>query len=185
MNMSIPSEAELLHLAQRLDSIALAQIYDCYSPYIYRYAVRLLGDPSLAEDCVSETFSRLLKALAAGKGPHEFLRAYLYRIAHNWITDQYRHKRPTEEISEILPSEANSLEETMEQNSQCTHLLNAIRELTPDQQQVIVLKFWQDCDNEEIAQALRKPVGAIKSLQHRAMNTLQRHLQEIDQHEAR
>ena len=183
MNAQIPSEAELLRLAQRLDSIALAQIYDLYSPDIYRYAMRLLGNVALAEDCVSETFSRLLQALAAGKGPRDYLRAYLYRIAHNWITDQYRREHPTEELNETLPSEAGALEETADQNIEHARLRQAIRKLTPDQQQVIALKFWQDCENEEIARTLGKPVGAIKSLQHRALNTLQRHLHETGKHE--
>lgn len=183
MNEQTPSETELLRLAQRFDSIALAQIYDRYSPDIYRYAMRLLGNAALAEDCVSETFSRLLQALATRKGPREYLRAYLYRIAHNWITDQYRRERPTEELNESLPSEASGLEETTDQNMKRSRLLQAIRKLTPDQQQVIALKFWQDCENEEIARTLGKPVGAIKSLQHRALNTLQRHLQESGKHE--
>lgn len=183
MNAQIPSETELLRLAHRLDSIALAQIYDLYSPDIYRYAMRLLGNAVLAEDCVSETFSRLLQSLAAGKGPREYIRAYLYRIAHNWITDQYRRGRPTEELNETVPSESDALEEAADQNIQHAQLRQAIRKLTPDQQQVIALKFWQDCENEEIARTLGKPVGAIKSLQHRALNTLQRHLRESGKHE--
>lgn len=180
MNTQTTSETELLPLAQRFDSLALAQIYDRYSPDIYRYAMRLLGSASLAEDCVSETFSRLLHALAAGKGPREYLRAYLYRIAHNWITDQYRRERPTEELDESLPVDADSLEETAEQKAQRARLLRAIRKLTPDQQQVIALKFWQDWENEEIARTLGKPIGAVKSLQHRALTALKKLLQEAN-----
>lgn len=183
MNTQTSSETELLHLAHRLDSIALAQIYDSYSPDIYRYAMRLLGNATQAEDCVSETFSRLLQALAAGKGPRDYLRAYLYRIAHNWITDQYRRKRPTEELNESLPSDAITPEETAEQGMQHARLVQAIRKLTPDQQQVIALKFWHDWENEEIARTLGKPVGAIKSLQHRALTMLQRHLQDSEKNE--
>lgn len=183
MNTPSYSETELLRLAHRLDSIALAQIYDAYSPDIHRYAMRLLGNATQAEDCVSETFSRLLQALAAGKGPRDYLRAYLYRIAHNWITDQYRHERPTEELNESLPSEASAPEEIADQSIQHAQLAQAFRKLTPDQQQVIALKFWHDWDNEEIARTLGKPVGAVKSLQHRALATLQRHLQDIETHE--
>lgn len=183
MNAQTPSEAELLRLARHLDSIALAQIYDLYSLEIYRYAMRLLGNAALAEDCVSETFSRLLQALASGKGPRDYLRAYLYRIAHNWITDHYRREHPTEGLHESLPSQANGLEETTDQTMEHARLRQAIRKLTPDQQQVIALKFWQDCDNEEIAHILNKPVGAVKSLQHRALNALQRHLQQSGKHE--
>ena len=172
------SEIELLRLAHRLDAATLAQIYDLYSTDIYRYAMRLLGNTSLAEECVAETFSRLLHALSNGKGPRDYLRAYLYRIAHNWITDQYRREHFTEELNESLPSDASLPEESADQNAQHAQLLQAIHKLTPDQQQVIALKFWHDWENEEIARALNKPVGAIKSLQHRALAALQRHLQD-------
>lgn len=178
MNEQNPPEIELLRLAQKFDSIALAKIYDLYSPDIYRYAMRLLGDASLAEDCVSETFSRLLHALAKGKGPRDYLRAYLYRIAHNWITDQYRREHPVDELTESIPGDNDPLEETANRSVQNANLLHAIQKLSPVQQQVIALKFWQDLDNEEIARTLGKPVSAIKSLQHRAIIALQRKLKE-------
>src|SRR5512146_3289115 len=92
--MNVPNEIELLAGAQSFDLDSLAIIYDVYSPGLYGYAMRLLGDDCLAEDCVSETFSRFLKALRAGKGPQDHLQAYLYRIAHNWITDRYRREPP-------------------------------------------------------------------------------------------
>ncbi len=178
MNLETSTETQLLRLAHRLDSCALAQIYDQYSPELYRYAMRLLGNPCIAEDCVSETFSRFLHALAAQKGPRDYLRAYLYRIAHNWITDQYRRERPSEELDESLPDKEDVPEQTADQNAENAALQQAIRKLTPDQRQVITLKFWHDWENEEIARALHKPVGAVKSLQHRALNTLQRYLQD-------
>jgi RNA polymerase sigma-70 factor (ECF subfamily) len=183
VNIKISSEPELLKLAQRMDSTALAQIYDAYSPDIYRYAMRLLGNVPQAEDCVAETFSRLLQALSSGKGPRDYLRAYLYRIAHNWITDQYRRERPTDELNESMRSDEDAPEETAEQSAQRVRLLRAIQRLTPDQRQVIALKFWHEWDNEEIARTIGKPVGAIKSLQHRALATLERYLQEEEDHD--
>jgi RNA polymerase sigma-70 factor (ECF subfamily) len=178
MNLDTSTETELLHLAHQLDSRALAQIYDQYSPELYRYAMRLIGNPSTAEDCVSETFSRFLHALSAQKGPREYLRAYLYRIAHNWITDQYRRERPSEELDESLPDKGDPPEQTADIHAQNAALQQAIHKLTPDQRQVIALKFWNDWENEEIARALHKPVGAVKSLQHRALNALERYLQD-------
>ncbi len=83
-------EQELLTKAGQFDTRALTEIYDLYSPRLYRYAMRLLGDDCAAEDCVSETFSRFLKALQAGKGPRDYLQAYLFRAAHNLVVDHYR-----------------------------------------------------------------------------------------------
>ena len=80
---SVSEEQELLQLATRLDIKALARIYDTYSPGIYRYAMRLLGEMTVAEDCVAETFARFLKAMQERRGPRDHLQAYLYRIAHN------------------------------------------------------------------------------------------------------
>ena len=83
-------EEMLLKRLQRFEERALSEFYDAYSPGLYRYAWRLLGDEDLAEECVAETFSRLLKALEKGNGPRQHLKAYLYRVAHNWVTDHYR-----------------------------------------------------------------------------------------------
>jgi RNA polymerase sigma-70 factor (ECF subfamily) len=89
MATALALETDLIQRARQYDRQALAQIYDLYSPGLYRYAMRLLGDQSLAEDCVSETFSRFLQALRGRKGPQNYLQAYLFRMAHNWIADQY------------------------------------------------------------------------------------------------
>lgn len=166
----------LLQRARDFDEEALVEIYDQYSPKLYRYAMRLLGHDELAEDCVAETFRRFLEALKNGRGPREYLQAYLYRIAHNWITDQYRRVPPP-----TLPLEfeidddgegdpAGRLEETLAAAS----ARNALRLLTPEQRQVIVLKFLEELDNQEVAEALGKPVGAIKALQHRGIDALRR-----------
>src|SRR4030043_796857 len=87
-------EKVILEQAKRFDVQALEEIFDNHSPGIYRYAYRLLGDTELARECMAETFSRFLTALKRDSGPDNYLQAYLYRIAHNWITDYYRSKVP-------------------------------------------------------------------------------------------
>lgn len=176
MDTALFLETDLIQRARQYDRQALAQIYDLYSPGLYRYAMRLLGDSNLAEDCVSETFSRLLGALQRGKGPRDHLQAYLYRIAHNWITDQYRRQPPAEELDENLPNPGEDPESAATRLMRQARLREAIRRLTPDQQQVIALKFLEGWENEEIANALGKPLGAVKSLQHRALENLKRFL---------
>jgi DNA-directed RNA polymerase specialized sigma24 family protein len=76
--MRSPTERALLERAQRFEEEALAEIFDCYNAGVYRYAMRLLGDPELARECMAETFSRFLTALKRGVGPHDYLQAYLY-----------------------------------------------------------------------------------------------------------
>lgn len=174
------SESELLAGARQLDQQTLADIYDQYSPGIYRYACRLLSNQTDAEECVSEVFNRFLGALAAGGGPQDHLRAYLYRIAHNWITDGFRRQPPPE-----LPLEAELIGHAEDNPSRLVgdelerqQVRTALRLLTPDQRQVIMLKYYEGFSNQETADALDKPVGAVKSLQHRALAALKRILLE-------
>lgn len=170
------SEAALLLRAQRYDLQALADIYDRYSPGLYRYAMRLLSDEDLAEECVAETFNRFLTVLKAGRGPQHHLQAYLYRVAHNWITDYYRRQPPpTLPLEPDLhhnpgsdPQALVALEMEKEQ------VRDALRLLTPDQRQVLVLKYLEEWQNQEIAEAIQKQVGAVKALEHRALHTLKR-----------
>jgi RNA polymerase sigma-70 factor (ECF subfamily) len=174
--MNSTSEQDLLYGARKYDLATLGAIYDRYSPGIYRYARRLLDDDCLAEDCVSETFSRFLKSLRAGQGPQDHLQAYLYRIAHNWITDSYRRQPlPPLELDDSWACEIHTLpEQQAEANIKQNQVRLALRSLTPEQSQVILLRFIEGWENEEVAAALQKPVGAIKALQHRAINTLKR-----------
>jgi RNA polymerase sigma-70 factor (ECF subfamily) len=105
------------------------------------------------------------------------LRAYLYRIAHNWIVDLYRDPQQISALDESLPGEEFTEDEAAKRIRQ-TQLRKVIRHLTADQQKVITLKYLEDWSNEEIAQALQKPVGAIKAIQHRALVSLQKLLSE-------
>lgn len=171
------TEQELIQRASRFDLQALGEIYDRFSPSIYRYALRFLGNADSAEDCVAQVFERFLQALKSGKGPKQYIRAYLYRMAHNAITDQYR-RAPL-----VLPLEMEHLsdgtptaQELINDKADAECLRQAIDELTPEQRQVIILKYLADLTNEEVAAAMCKPVGAIKSMQHRALASLHRAL---------
>ena len=172
-------QEELLQRARELDQQALAEIYDSYSTGLYGYALRLLGEPNLAEECVAETFSRYLHAIHAGKGPKKQLKAYLYRIAHNWIVDLYRRSPeqclPLEEGINL--SNAIRVEEQVDRRILANQLRTALFQLTPDQRQVIMLVFIEGWRKAEVAAALGKPVGAIKSLQYRGLNSLRKILE--------
>jgi RNA polymerase sigma-70 factor (ECF subfamily) len=175
MDNQVLEEQELLELARQYDHSALAHIYDTYSPGLYRYSIRLLSSQDLAEECVSETFSRFLQALQKRRGPSTHLQAYLYRTAHNWIIDQYR-RTPLQpvELNEDHEDQNANPEADAVKNILKEHVRRALQKLTPDQQQVIALKYLEGWDNQEIGECLGKPVGAVKSLQHRALAALQK-----------
>lgn len=172
------NEKLLLQRAYTFNEQALAEIYDRYSPGLYRYAMRLLGDAGLAEECVSETFSRFLGVLRRGKGPKNFLKAYLYRTAHNWVSDHYRRKPPDSiPLDPDLRSDG-ALEplEVITQEIERRQIRAALAALTPEQRQAVALKYLEGWKNEQIAQSMGKSVGAVKALQRRALGALRRDL---------
>jgi RNA polymerase sigma-70 factor (ECF subfamily) len=170
-----PDQA-ILERAKRFEAQALEEIFDAFSPGIYRYAYRLLGDKELAGECMSETFSRFLGALKREGGPDTYIQAYLYRIAHNWVTDYYRSKTPpTLPLDVDIPaSPADDPHQRLSDELTTIQLRQALALLTPEQRQVIVLKYLEDWENDSIAQSMNKPVGAIKALQHRGLEALRR-----------
>ena len=157
----------------------MAELYDAVSPALYRYAFRLLGDGPAAEDVVGETFLRFLRSLRAGGGPKDHPRAYLFRVAHNAAMDIHRRGTTPQAKDRLLadpdhddPDPTGEAESALAQ----AEARRALWLLTKEQQQVILLKYYEGWTNEEVAAALEKPVGAVKSLQHRALDSLRRAL---------
>jgi RNA polymerase sigma-70 factor (ECF subfamily) len=162
--------------ARPINKQDLVDAYEQHSPGLYRYAYRLLGDKELAEECVSETFSRFLYAVRNGGGPRENMRAYLYRVAHNYITDQYRRQPPPPMSLEddIFADETANPAHQVGQEAEKEHVRRAILQLPPDQRRVIMLRMMEDWSHEEVAIALGKTVEATRALQHRALAALKR-----------
>lgn len=176
-------EQAILERLKRFDAQALEEIFDTYSPGIFRYAYHLLGDEELARECMSETFSRFLDALKRDTGPDNYLQAYLYRIAHNWVTDFYRSKVPSSLPldDELRADSEDEPHQVVTEQLANEHLRAALTFLTPEQRQVIVLKYIEDWETEAIAQALNKPIGAVKALQHRGLEALRRILSRYEE----
>lgn len=174
----------LLERARRGDQQAMADIYDGYAPAIYRYAYRRLGQQQVAQDITSQTFHRFLRAVQNGGGPEHNLSAWLYRVAHNLIVDYYRREPtdPPADVDEvILVDEGVSQETQVVRNQQVTRMRAALQQLTPLQQQVIVLRFLEEMSIRETADITGKTEGAVKALQYRGLNSLRRMLEENDE----
>lgn len=156
----------------------LITIYEQHNGELFRYAYRLLDDAALAEDCVSETFSRFLKAVRDGLGPVENVRAYLYRVAHNWITDYYRRQPlPLLSLDAELHAEAdNNPSQLVTDEMERERVRLALLRLPPEQRQVIELRFLEDWPHDAVAAALGKSIEATRTLQHRALVSLRRSL---------
>jgi len=175
------TDSELLALAKEYDQNALAMIYDQYSTALYKYAYRQTGSQQLAEDCVAETFSRFLNAMQQKRGPRNYLRPYLYRIAHNWIIDQFRSQKPADgldEHAEFIESKQVGVEARIIGEETAVQLRQYIKRLNSDQHQVIALKHLEGMSNQEVAEIMGRSVGSVKALNSRALENLRKFMRQ-------
>ena len=160
------------------DGSTLADIYDEYHLPIYRYIYRQVSDVEMARDLSSDVFHRLLQAVQKGNGPRQDTKAWLYRTAHNIVVDYYRRMQHRDHLPlfDNMVDGGKDLSDAADQQLTADLVRQALDHLTPDQRQVITLKFLAGLSNSEVAEVMEKPVGAVKSLQHRALAALQRQL---------
>lgn len=161
--------------AQAGDVGAFTELYTRYAGHILRYLYGRIREPEAAQDLTQEVFLRVLKGIGGFeyRGEKSFL-GWLYTIAGNVLIGQARRKNP---ISTPLDDGVEIADphgqEAVHSISERLALRQAIGRLTEDQQQVLVLKFFADMTNNEIAQTIGRSEGAVKALQHRALNALQ------------
>jgi RNA polymerase sigma-70 factor (ECF subfamily) len=169
-------ESALLKRAREYDTQALAEIYDRYAELIYRYLYRYLGNAELAEDMTSEVFLRLLQVLGTAKAPRDQIGGWLYRVAHNLAMDWFRQQAKESSLSldEELVAGDDSPSTRLEEDQRQQRLREAISQLTPSQQQVIVLRFAEGLKLGEIGQLLSKSEGSVKLIQYRAIRRLRK-----------
>ncbi len=171
-------EIDLLQRAQRLEESALAEIFDRYYQPIYRYLYHHLGHAPTAEDLTAEVFRRFLEALHSHRGPNAYLQAWLYRVAHNLLVDELRHRKFQEQdaLEENLPDAAPAVGWTVQQPPTRQAIRSVLNTLSPKQRTVLVLKYLEDMENDEIARVMNLSEGAVRALQQRGLRALQRRL---------
>jgi RNA polymerase sigma-70 factor (ECF subfamily) len=175
-------ERQLLTGARRLDPDALAQIHDCFYEQIFRYVRYRTSDSHVAEDAASEVFVRLLDALQVGKAPRQSLRGWLFGTANHIVSDHFRHhyRGDIEDLAdhETLLASADTDPERQLLSHLTNELLRAVlNRLTPEQQQVLTLRFGQGMSHRQVAEILKKSEGAVKLLQFRALRAMRRLLE--------
>jgi RNA polymerase sigma-70 factor, ECF subfamily len=169
----------LVERAQGGDREALEELYLLHFDRIYSYLHMSVGNRHDAEDLTNQTFVKMLESIGRFEWRKVPISAWLFRIAHNLAMDHFRASRrwqPEEEVPEPEQTAEHSAEDEALQAIGRTSMLQMIEDLSPDQQQVLTLKFVFNFGNGEVATILGKTEGAIKSLQHRALATLQRRL---------
>ncbi|NOZ63702.1 MAG: sigma-70 family RNA polymerase sigma factor [Caldiserica bacterium] len=173
----------ILEKARHFDETALATLAEEYYPAIFRYFYYRTPTREDAEDLTSEVFVRMIGAIKNQKG---YFPAWLYRIASNLLTDYYRKKKIRREVSletmniESLP-DPNKGEDTIGLSTE--DIRRMLEQITPEQREVIILRFLEGYSAEETAQILHKSVGAIKALQFRAFISLKEILKREEGHQ--
>ena len=175
-----PSREELRALVERAQAgerDALEELYLIHFDRIYSYLHMTVGNRHDAEDLTTQTFLKMLESIGRFRWQSVPFSAWLFRIAHNLAMDHFRAGRrwqPEEDVPEPHGSEERSAEEQAMHSIGRASMLEMIEGLSPEQQQVLTLKFVFNFSNGEAATILGKTEGAIKSLQHRALVSLQK-----------
>ena len=174
--------AALVTLAQRGDAEAFGQIYDAYVDTIYRYLYYRVGSHAVAEDLTSETFLRALRRIDSFSWQGKDIGAWFVTIARNLVADHAKSSRFRLEVSTADMLDADravpGIEDEVLARLQNATLLDAVRQLKPEQQECIVLRFLQGLSVAETARALGRSEGAVKQLQLRAVRALAKLLPE-------
>ncbi len=171
----------LVDRAQQGDREALEELYLIHFDRIYSYLHVSVGNRHDAEDLTTQTFLKMLESIGKFRWQSAPFSAWLFRIAHNLAMDHFRATKrwqPEEDVPEPEPDESTSAEAGALESIGRKSMLELIEELSPEQQQVLTLKFVFNFANAEAATILGKTEGAIKSLQHRALVSLQKQLEQ-------
>jgi RNA polymerase sigma-70 factor (ECF subfamily) len=188
------SDRALVARVKAGDVRAFGTLHARYYAKIYRLAYLKTADPEDAQDVASETFCNALVHLR--QKPYEFrhcdsIYPWLHRIAHNLLVDRARAKPPggtvsldaptSDEVStflEQLPDDGPSPQELAERHEVQELVRQAVAKLPADQATAVMYRFQGDLSIKEIARALKRSEGAVKSLLHRALVTLRRDMQQ-------
>lgn len=165
-----------------LDSQVIGAVYDRYFPDVYKFVYYKLSDEQVAEDISSDVFVRLMEAIKKKRGPKDNLKGWLLATASHAVADHLRrvYRKPTEALSETMPDDGSpTLRDEIDRREKVNLIQDAYAELTPDQQDVLALRFGDGYSLEETARLMQKNVNAIKALQFRALAALQRNIGEV------
>lgn len=172
-----PAELDDKTLVERakLDSEAFGQLYERYVDKIYSYIYYRTSNNHDAEDLTARVFFRAMQHIGDYEDQGLPFSAWLYRIARNllanWYRDQSKRQMTSlESIAQLHVVESPELATQLGEDRQA--LLEAVRRLPPDRQELLILKYVEHLSNAEIGQILGRSEGAVKSLYHRTLISL-------------
>jgi RNA polymerase sigma-70 factor (ECF subfamily) len=171
--------AALVTRAQQGDPTAFGDLYEAYSPLLFRFLRRRVdGSDEVVEDLTEDVFVKVYEKLDRYVERGLPFTAWLYRIAHNHLVD-YLRSRPRytahslDDVAEVAERHAPAAYgRVLDQQS----LEPALARLTPEQRQAVEHRFLEGLSVAETAAAMSRSDEAVKKLQARALANLRRHL---------
>lgn len=181
------SDVELIQLALE-DTQNFTYIINRYEARIFRYIMRLWNfSVTEGEDILQDVFIKVYVHLNEYENTYLFS-SWIYRIAHNTTIDAYRRRsvgapinlddEAYEWLKETLSSGEN-VPNYLEKEDARSSIQQALQSLKPEQRDVMILKYIENKDYEEISDILKIPIGTVGTLVHRAKKNLKWHLSSI------
>lgn len=173
------SDLDLVARAREEPS-AFGQLYERYVAKIYNYVYYRTGNHHDAEDLTGRVFYRALMHIDRFVDRGVPFSAWLYRIAHNLVANWHRDHARRQELSlediTLTGAPRDMPEMATEENEDRSRLMHAIRTLSVERQELLILKYVENLSNAEIGEIMGRSEGAIKSLYHRTLLSLRDNL---------
>jgi len=177
----LDGEEKLIKSAVKGNSSAFGELFDHYQPMIYRFIAVKVSRREEAEDLTHQVFMSAWQKIKSYQHRGFPFSSWLYQIARNQVVDHYRARKNETSIDAIDPEHfavTASAEFALPMKLQMETVREAMHQLKPDYEDIIILRFIEDISLKECAAILKKTEGAIKLMQHRAMNELKKILKE-------
>jgi len=171
----LEEEKKYISQAQGGNHESFGIIYDHYVPQIYRFVFFKVSVKQVAEDLTHEIFLSAWQNIKNYKQKQFPISSWLYQIARNKVIDHYRTDKKNISIdAEDFAEEALGFEEqdSLDIPFAINKVKSLIKLLKPEYQEVLIMRYVEDLDHKEIASALKKSEGAVRLIQHRAINIL-------------
>ncbi len=154
------------------DATGFAEVYDAHVQKIYAFVYYRVQHREIAEDLTSTTFLKALDAYASFAGGN--VRAWLYRIARNTVTDHYRTHRPPVDLetAQDVQSASNPAHDA-ETRMQLEQVRTELNKLPEDQHDIVLMRVWDGLTHAEIAEVLGKSEASVKMQFSRSVRQLQ------------
>jgi RNA polymerase sigma factor (sigma-70 family) len=169
-------DEELAELYQHGDEAAMEAIIYRYHASIQSYIYRLMNNQMTAEELVQECFIKVCISLKSGSMPTLF-RPWIYRIATNlckdvWRKSSYRSEILTEQDQLNVYPEAETVSSIMEKQWEREEVIQALDDLSGENREIVVLRFYEDLKLEEIASIVDMPLNTVKSKLYKSLRKL-------------